>query len=104
MPRTRRSFPPEVKARAALELLSGAASQAELCRRYNVKPQLLATWKEIALEGLPSLFGAGQAADQDRARIADLEQLVGRQALELEVLKKASRLLAGRPGTDGRSL
>ena len=103
MPRPRRSFSAEFKARVVLDLLSGAASQAELCRRHNVKPQLLGHWKSAVLERLPSLFGSEEAAGQDQLRIAELEQLVGRQAYELEILKKASRLLTGPSGGNGRS-
>lgn len=104
MSRPRRTFSADFKARVVLELLSGAVSQAELCRKHNVKPQLLAHWKARVLEGLPMLFGEAEAERQDQVRIADLEQLVGRQAYELEILKKASRLLNGRSGSDGRSL
>jgi transposase len=104
MPRPRRSFSPEFKARVVLELLSGTASQAELCRRHNVTTQLLGHWKATVLEGLPALFGSEQIANQDQQRLADLEQLVGRQALELEILKKASRLLSGPATRNGRSL
>lgn len=104
MSRPRRSFGADFKARVVLELLSGAVSPAELCRKHNVKPQLLAHWKAKVLDGLPSLFGEAEAERQDQARIADLEQLLGRQAYELEILKKASRLLNGRSGSDGRSL
>ena len=103
MPRTRRSFPAEFKARIVVELLTGAASQAELCRKHNVKPQLLAYWKAAVLDRLPSLFEADEHGELERLRIADLEQLVGRQALELEILKKASRLLTGPPSRNGRS-
>jgi len=103
MPRPRRSFSAEFKARVVLDLLSGAASQAELCRRHNVKPQLLAHWKSAVLERLPSLFGSEESAGQDQLRIAELEKLVGRQAYELEILKKASRLLTGPSGGNGRS-
>src|SRR5437879_2141554 len=102
MPRTRRSFPPEFKARVVLDLLGGAASQADLCRKHNVKPQLLAHWKATVLESLHTLFQEGQT-NQDQTRIAELEQLLGRQAYELEILKKASRLLGGPPSGNGRS-
>ena len=103
MPRTRRVFPAEFKARIVLELLTGDTSQAELCRKHNVKPHLLAYWKAAVLERLPSVFEVEEHGDLERQRIADLEQLVGRQALELEVLKKASRLLTGPPSRNGRS-
>jgi transposase-like protein len=103
MPRTRRSFPAPFKAQVVLELLSGSTSQAELCRKYNVKPQLLAHWKAAVIERLPTLFESDDEQQQLQSRIAELEQLVGRQAYELEVLKKASRLLTGRSSADGRS-
>jgi transposase-like protein len=95
MPRARRSFPAEFKARVVLQLLSGEASQAELCRKYNIKPNLIANWKASVLDRLHTVFEADGVHDADRLRIAELEQLVGRQAYELEILKKASRLLSG---------
>jgi transposase len=105
MPRgQRRSFPPEFKAKLVLELLSGAASQADLCRKHNLKPQLIAHWKAAAVERLPLLFEDDGQSSQDQLRIAELEQLVGRQAYDLEILKKASRMLPGLPSGNGGSL
>ena len=105
MPRTRRSFSAEFKAQVVLQLIRGDATPAELCRKHNVKPQLLANWKAVVLEHLPTLFGGDglSTSDQSQTRIAELEQLVGRQAYELELLKKASRLLSGPPTRNGRS-
>jgi transposase len=102
MSRQRRSFPADFKAKLVLELLSGTISQAELCRKHNLKPQLLAHWKAAVLERLPSLFQDDVQASQDQRRIAELEQFVGRQVYELEILKKASRLLPGLPSSNGR--
>src|SRR5262245_11743195 len=56
--RTRRTFTPEFKARVALEALTGAASQAELCRRHQLNPTLLALWKATLLERLPAARAA----------------------------------------------
>ena len=103
MPRTRRSFPADFKAQLVLDMLTGAASQAELCRKHNLKPQLLANWKAAVLNRLPALFQEDGQSSQDQLRIAELEQLVGRQAYELEILKKASRMLPGLGSNNGRS-
>ena len=103
MPRPRRSFPAEFKAQVVLDLLSGTATQAELCRKHNVKPQLLGQWKAAVVERLHTLFEQDPQVSQDQTRIAELEQLVGRQAYDLEILKKASRMLAGPPNKNGRS-
>src|SRR4029077_16926233 len=101
MPRTRRSFPSQFKAQTVLDLLTGAANQAEVCRQHKLSPQLVARRKATVLEQLHCLFEEDNQQSPEQTRIAELEQLVGRQALELEVLKKASRLLL--PSKDGRS-
>lgn len=67
MPRTRRSFPADFKAKIVLELLTGAASQAELCRKHNLKPQLLGHWKAAVVERLHTLFEEDPQATQDPA-------------------------------------
>lgn len=104
MPRGyRRSFPADFKAKLVVELLTGAASQAELCRKHNLKPQVLGQWKAAVLERLHILFQEDPQTSQDQVRIAELEQLVGQQAYELQILKKASRMLAGPAPSSGRS-
>ena len=101
--RARRSFTPEFKAQVVLDLLRGEKSQAELCRQHQLSASLLALWKEAFLERLPLVFQADERRSQEQQRIADLEQMVGRQALELEILKKASRLMSGPASAGGRS-
>jgi transposase len=105
MPRTRRTFSAEFKAQVVLQLLRGDISQAEICRKHKLSPNLLATWKTIVLERMATLFDAGGSVEQNRdhTRITELEQLVGQQAYELAVLKKASRLLGGPPTKNGGS-
>jgi transposase len=100
--RTRRVFTATFKAEVIRDLLTGKRTHAELCREHQLSPSLLTLWKESALQRLTLLFQADEQRDPEQARIAELEQLVGRQTLELEVLKKASRLLPGNPGRNGR--
>ena len=101
MPRPRRSFPADLKAQVVLQLLTGAATPAEICRRHNIKPQLLANWKDAVVERMHMLFDVNDETALLHVRIAELEQLLGRQALEIEILKKASRMLPGLLKRDG---
>lgn len=103
MPRSRRSFSPQFKAQTVLDLLTGVCNQAEICRQHQLSPQLLSRWKATVQEKLHCLFEEDSQQTPEQARIAELEQLVGRQALELEILKKASRILPGLASTNGRS-
>jgi len=100
--RSRRTFTPEFKAKVVLEALAGTASHAELCRRHQISPSLLALWKATLLERLPLVFAADEQRSAEAARVAELERLVGQQALELAVLKKASALLASTTNGAGR--
>jgi transposase-like protein len=91
--RKRRRFTPEFKAKVVLEVLTGAQSPAEACRRHALGPNLLGTWKATFLERAHTLFQPDERRDEDQARIAELEQLLGRATRQIEIPKKASRLL-----------
>ena len=101
--RRRRSFTPQFKARVVLEVLAGLKSPSEIARQHKLKPELIARWKDIALEGLETLFQGAQQRDQGQDRIAELERMVGRLTMEPEVAKKASTLLPSALRRDGRS-
>ena len=86
----RRRFTAEFKATVVLEALSGESSQVELCRRHNLSEDQLSKWKQQLLENAAAVFGSKDKATADAAaRIAHLEQLVGRLTVALDIQKKA---------------
>ena len=90
----RRKFTAKFKAEVVREALRGESSQAELCRRYNLSENQVSTWKRQFLENAETFFGSPeQHADASSERIAQLEQIVGRLTLALEIQKKALTLL-----------
>ncbi len=88
-----RTFPPEFKARVVLEVVSGAKTAAEVCREHQIKPDLFSKWKSQFLSNAAKVFQGTEQVDPAQARVVELERLVGQLTLELEVTKKASRLL-----------
>jgi transposase len=92
--RKRRQFTPEFKARVVLDILSGVQSPAEVCRKHSLAPNLVALWKSAFLERAHLVFDTDSARSNEQARIAELEQVLGRMTLENEILKKASSRLA----------
>jgi transposase len=99
--RTRRRFTPECKARVVLDLIGGVKSLAEACRAYQLKPQIRARWQEDLLGKAPRVFQGDEQHATARARIAELERMVGRLRLALEGAKTASSLLNGPLGRSG---
>ena len=89
MPQHRR-FTAKVKTQIVLDLLTGAKTMAQICRDHNLKDQVVRRWKTDFLERAETLFGADADRQQHLDRIAELERLVGRLTLELEIAKKAS--------------
>ena len=78
------------KAEVVLEALSGETSQAELCRRHNLSENQVSTWKRQLLENAETFFESetDKQSSASAERIAQLEQLVGRLTLALEIEKK----------------
>ena len=104
MAKRRRKFNPEFKVQVVLEVLSGVKTRAEACREYGIGSQLLSKWKAHFLENAVRIFDDGSPPrSEDNARMAELERLAGRQALEIQVLKKASSILRSHPSGNERS-
>ena len=88
----RRRFTPEFKAEVVIEALSGQSSQAKLCRKHNLSDVQLSKWKRQLLENAASLFEPiDKQTNASQQRIAQLEQLVGRLTLELDIQKQKSQ-------------
>jgi transposase len=91
---TRRKFTPEYKAKIVLEMLTEQKSAAQASREYGIKDSVLSRWKQEFIERSPMLFEvAGLQNDDREQRIAELERMVGRLAMEMEMAKKVSRYL-----------
>ncbi len=82
-----RRFTKEFKRQVVQEMLSGKASGAELCRRHNIASGQLYLWKQQYARG--RLNGEPGTDTQRDARIAQLEQMVGKLTMECEFLKKS---------------
>ena len=86
----RRRFTAKFRAKVVLEALSGESSQAELCRKpHNLSETQVSTWKRQFLENAETFFESTDKPSSESAeRVAQLEQIVGRLTLALEIEKK----------------
>ena len=86
----RRKFSPEFKARVVLELLTGTKGLMQVSREYGIKDTVISRWKQEFLERAPDMFKHnGWQNDQEvQQQVVELERLVGRLTLELDMAKK----------------
>jgi transposase len=102
MPKAR-TFTAQFKAQAVLEVISGAKTSGEVCRQYQIHPNVFSRWKATFLEQAPSVFNQEETRSVEQERIAELERVLGRLTMELEVAKKASSMLGSLPSRNGQS-
>ena len=90
----RRRFTSQFKAEVVIEALMGQSSQAELCRKHNISQEQLSKWKHQLIDNAATLFESTDKQSNDsKQQIAQLEQLVGRLTIALDIQKKASTWL-----------
>ncbi len=92
MVRKRRIFSRDFKIEVIREIEQGT-KQAEVCRKHNLHPVLVNLWKREYHQCPDSAFQEHGKQYKDEAKIAELEQLVGKLYIENEFLKKTLTIL-----------
>jgi transposase len=88
----------------AQEYLSGE-SLTELSNRHGVSRDLIRVWvAKLEAGALDDDVRTAELVEEYEARIAALERLVGRQAVEIEFLKGALKRAPRRPSAPGSAI
>lgn len=88
----RKHYPPEFKARIALEALKEQKTLNQLGSEYGVHPNQISQWKKQLQSELPGLFTStarrAQSSEEEEQLKARLYQQIGQLQMELDWLKK----------------
>jgi transposase len=87
MVRKRRIFSRDFKIEVIREIEQGT-KPAEVCRKHNLHPVLVNLWRREYHQHPDTAFQEHGKLYKDEAKIAELEQLVGKLYIENEFLKK----------------
>lgn len=91
----RRRWSPEEKRAMVQEAESPGMSVSSVARKYGIHPNQLFRWRRLVYEGALCAVKAGEevvpAAELKalRAKIRELERVLGRKTMEVEILKEA---------------
>ena len=99
--RKRRTFSAEFKTEIVLSVLTGEKSQAEVCREHQLSAPQFGNWKRQFLENASSAFEKADTSEEAE-QIAELERMVGRLTMQLEIAKKASTILRSTSSRNGK--
>ena len=84
----RRTFTAEFKANLVIQLLTKERTVAELSREHDIREGQLHNWRQEFLERSAKAFAPDEPVGE-RRKVADLERLAGKQAMEIAILKRA---------------
>lgn len=85
--KTPRKFASSFKFQVVLESLKNESNQADIARAYQIDPKLISLWKNQFLKAGHVVFESGKG-DPSAEKIGNLENLIGKQTVEINLLKK----------------
>ena len=83
----RKKYSPKFKFRVVLEALSGEKTTSQIAKQYGIHPNSVELWKKSFLERGPDLFAESNTVRECEKQIAELEQLLGKNEVEIALLK-----------------
>lgn len=86
----KRNFSSQFKTQLVMEYIKGSKSRAEICRENNLCSSLFAKWLTKFQENAHLIF-EDDKKNQQEERASKLEQIIGRQAVEIDFLKRGLR-------------
>ncbi len=99
MRRPRRNHSPEVKAKVALDAITGDLTMAELVKKYDVHANQITDWKKQLLSGASDVFGKGaQKAEDNEKTVQELHAKIGQLAMENDFLERGLNKIHGPRG------
>ena len=106
MSKKRRNHTSGFKFDTVIEGLRGEKTVAQICRERDITESLYYKWRDTFWEQAPGLFADHRRkqaeTDEQEAQIADLERMVGKLTLEIEILKKAQHWRSTQTRKNGR--
>lgn len=86
----------EEKLTIVLEGLKGGITVSELCRKHGLSQAVYYKWRDKFLDGgKKGLMNSGQLSlvNPDKSKLEEYEKVIGRQTIEIQVLKKNLNLI-----------
>ncbi len=88
-----RKWTAEEKLAIVIEGLKEKKSIAEICREHQISQTLYYRWRDKFLEaGKKGLINGASEDNVYKAEIERLQRIIGKQAIQIEILKKTEEL------------
>jgi transposase-like protein len=94
--RTKSQKSTEEKMAIVMEGLKNETSISEICRNNHISQSLYYKWRDRFLEGGKQSLQSNSSqklSEEYKSRVSELERVIGKKTIEIEILKKNLNLL-----------
>jgi len=70
-----------------MESFKNESNQTEIARAYQIDPKLISLWKNQFIKNGYKIFELSKT-DENAQKISELEKIIGKQTVEISLLKK----------------
>lgn len=90
----RRKWTAEQKFAIVLQGIKGSTSIAQLCRDHGISQVQYYQWRDQFFEGAKQRLSGkvNQNGSADKAKVKELERIIGQQTVTIEILKKIQQM------------
>lgn len=78
----------KVKFQVVLETLTNEGKMIDVARHYDLSPNLITKWRKEFFEKGYQIFEQGAPGQESERKIDDLQRIIGKKEVEIELLKK----------------
>jgi len=93
MSQVRKQYSKSLKFQAALAMIKGEKTVAEISSELKVHSGVLHRWKKEFLSKGPDIFEMQNKRDSEEETVGDLQKKIGQLTMEIDFLKKVSKHL-----------
>ena len=91
MTKARKKYSGKFRFQVVMEALVGERTISEIARSYDINPNLIGKWKQDFLNTGHTLFEQSSSSDNPEKRIEELERMIGKLTVELDLAKNFLR-------------
>jgi len=77
----------KIKFQIVVESLSREGKLIDIARQYGINPNLITKWRKEFFERGCQIFEQGSPAQEAERKIGDLQRIIGKKEVEIELLK-----------------
>ncbi len=84
---SRKKHAAKIKFQVVIETLTNEGKLIDVARQYNINPNLITKWRKEFFERGYQIYEQGTSTQEAERKVDDLQRIIGKKEVEIELLK-----------------